>query len=116
MTNEEYAIAFCPIDSRTTARSATTWGQMKGALNRIQTDLNGLNPPADFREFHTAKVSGVGAAANFADKQPQSDAPNQFLMIGDPAFLASVGAIGLAEQDLSPNARAALVKAGCELQ
>ena len=116
MTNDQYATAFCPIDSGTTAENATTWGQMKEALNTVQTDLNSLNPPEEFREFHNAKVSGTEAAAKFADKQPQSDAPNLFLMIGDPALLAGAGAIGLAEQELSANARAALVKAGCELQ
>ena len=63
-----------------------------------------------------AKLSAVNAVAKFADKQPQDGAANQFLMIGDPAVLVGAGAIGLAEQDLSANAREALVKAGCDLQ
>ena len=116
MTNDQYATAFCPIDSMTSAANAITWGQMKEALNTIQNDLNTLNPPEVFREFHNAKLSGINAVAKFADKQPQDDAANQFLMIGDPAVLTGAGAIGLAEQDLSANARESLVKAGCDLQ
>ena len=116
MTNEEYATAFCAIDSGTGATDATTWGQMKEALNTVQNDLNSLNPPEDFREFHNAKVAGVEVVAKFADKQPKDDAHNPFLFIGDPATMAIIGAIEVAEQDLSVSAREALVRAGCDLQ
>ncbi len=109
MTIEEYAAAFCDLD---TPEDFETWGESLGPTREVLAGLRDLSPPSVARDYHQAVVTGTEDVLDFIESQDPDDAFNRLALfshsVRDPNALIQYARFGEALDALPSQTRSML--------
>lgn len=114
LTVSEYADWRCnqsadnPMEGNTYGEAAEAWGE-------IVAEMEAINPPPLFKEYHGDFVDAFEILVALFREKPSEEKMNPFLMMEEPKMMAFGFAANAADEKLSADARRALIAAGCDL-